>query len=76
MDLTTEKLFGFARMVYKVDVAKIHSVEVRRSKAPRLPPGVVDSLCYKELANYLYFQLIYKVDSSSHSQIHSLITPF
>ena len=69
MDLTT----------LKVDVAKIHFVEVRRHKAPRLPPEaaeVVDSLCCKDFANDLYLQLIYKVDSSFHSQIHSLYIPF
>ena len=56
--------------------AKIHFVEVRRRKAPRLPPEVVDSLCCEDFANDLYLQLIYNVDSSSHSQIHSLYIPF
>ena len=66
MDLTT----------LKVDVAKIHFVEVRGHKAPRLPPEVVDSLCCKDFANDLYLQLLYNVDSSSHSQIPSLYIPF
>ena len=51
----------------KVDVAKIHFVEVRRRKAPRLPPDwIVDSLCCKDFTNDLYLQLIYKVDSSTY----------
>ena len=45
VDLTTLKLFGLRSrgLAYKVDVATIHIVEVRRRiKAPRLPPEIVD----------------------------------
>ena len=63
-------------MVFKGYKAKIRFVEVHRRKASRLPPEAVDSLCCKAFANDLYLQLIYKVDSSSQSQIHSLYVPF
>ena len=78
--LTTLKLFGLRSrgLAYKVDVATIHIVEVRRRiKAPRLPPEIVDfGFAVKISPRFLVSPTALQSRQRPHSQIRSLYTHF